>query len=296
MKSEDLTKLIKACQISAQALEYAKQLVKPGKSVTEACDLLDKKVFELGGKPAFPSQISFDHVAAHTCPAFDDKALFDRQVVKIDVGVHVDGWVGDNALTIDLSGRHADLLKASRNALNAAVKLATPGRAVTELGEAIHGEITALGFAPIRNLGGHGVGKYEIHAEPSIPNYANNDKTKLKEGQTIAVEPFASTGEGVVVESGSPTIFSLANKKPVRDPAARKILQMIDAYNGLPFCQRWLARELPPFRVTLALKQMTELDILTAYPPLADRGKGIVSQAEHTVLVKDRPEVLTKTE
>ncbi len=296
MKEEDLSKLIKACQISAQVLEYAKPLVKPGNSVAEACDLLDQKIFELGGKPAFPSQVSFDHVAAHTCPAFGDKALFDRQVVKIDVGVHVDGWVGDNALTIDLSGKHADLLKASRNALNAAVRLATPGRAVTEIGEAIHGEITALGFSPIRNLGGHGVGKYEIHAEPSIPNYANNDKTKLKEGQTIAIEPFASTGEGIVVESGNPTIFSLANKKPVRDPTARKILQMIEAYNSFPFCQRWLARALPPFRVTLALKQMTELDILIAYPPLADRGKGIVSQAEHTVLVKDRPEVLTKTE
>ena len=235
-------------------------------------------------------------MAAHNCPASDDNSLFDSQVVKIDVGVHVDGWVGDNAMTIDLSDRHADLLKASRNALNAAVRLATPGRAVTEIGEAIHGEITALGFSPIRNLGGHGVGKYEIHTEPSIPNYANNDKTRLTEGQTIAIEPFASAGEGIVIESGNPTIFSLASKKPVRDPTARKILQMIEAYNGLPFCQRWLARELPPFRVTLALKQLTELGILTAYPPLADRGKGLVSQAEHTVLVKDSPEVLTKVE
>ena len=105
---------IKAGKIAAEALEYGRKLIKPGKSMLELCDDVDKKIKQLGGQPAFPSQVSCDHVAAHFCPAPEDKTVFDKQVVSLDVGVHVNGAIGDNATTVDLSGNHTDLVKASR--------------------------------------------------------------------------------------------------------------------------------------------------------------------------------------
>src|SRR3989344_1668592 len=104
---------IKAGRISAEALEYGKSLIKKGNSLLETTELIEKKIYELGGKPAFPVQISCNEIAAHFCVDDDEKAVFDEQVVSLDLGVHVDGAIGDNAYTIDLSGKYDDLVKAA---------------------------------------------------------------------------------------------------------------------------------------------------------------------------------------
>ncbi|MEK6949910.1 MAG: type II methionyl aminopeptidase, partial [Nanoarchaeota archaeon] len=255
---------------------------------------IEQKVADLGGKLAFPAQISCNHIAAHYCPEEDDKTVFSDQLVCLDVGVHVDGFIGDTAVTVDLSGKYTDLIKAAEEALDNALNIIKPGVALSEIGKTIQETIQKYGFAPVRNLSGHGLGKYEVHTKPSIPNFDNNDKTKIENGMVFAVEPFASTGAGIVQDSGNATVFELIAKRPVRSLTTRQVLQEIESYNGLPFTIRWLTRKFGQ-RAKIALREMGQLGMLYAHSPLADKDKGIISQAEHSVLITDKGEVVVLT-
>ncbi|MBI2651050.1 type II methionyl aminopeptidase [Candidatus Woesearchaeota archaeon] len=294
MQQEDIEKLKEAGKIASQALEFGKGLIKKNASLLDVLDKIEKKIFEFGAKPAFPAQISCNHIAAHYCPDDDDKTIFSNQLVCLDVGVHIDGFIGDNAVTIDLSGKHADLVKASKEALENAISIIRHETAVSEIGKVIQASIQKYGFAPVRNLSGHGLARYGQHAKPSIPNFDNGDNTKIEKGMVFAVEPFASTGAGIVQDSGIATVFSLENKKPVRNPITREILKELESYNGLPFTTRWLTRKFG-IRARIALREMQQLGILNVYPPLADKDKGIVSQAEHTLLVDNDGKVIVLT-
>lgn len=293
---EDIDKWRKAGKIAAQALKYGASLIKPGASLLEVTELVENKIIDLGAKPAFPVQISCDAIAAHYCAEPNDAIVFKDQLASLDVGVHIDGCIGDNACTVDLSGKNAELVKASQRALADAIKvvkqkaeLATLG----EIGKAIHDVIVSFGFSPVRNLSGHGLGLYNIHTKPSIPNYDTGDKTRIAD-MVFAIEPFATNGKGIIYESGNPTIFALTNKKPVRNRMTRQVLKVIEGYNGLPFCTRWLTKQFSEGMVRFALREMQNLEMLQEFPPLLDQGKGLVSQAEHTVLVHDgKVEVLT---
>lgn len=296
MDKEIQDKIEKAGKIAAEALQYAASLVKPGVSLLEVVEKTEHKVKSLGGELAFPVQISMDDVAAHFCPEDDDKVMFDKQIVSIDVGVHIDGYIGgDNAVSIDLSGDNSDLIKASREALDNAIKIIKHGVKLGEIGKVIQDTITGYGFAPVRNLSGHGLGQWEVHTKPTIPNYDNGDDTELEENMVIAIEPFASKGAGIIYESSNPTVFQIVGKKPVRNRITRQVLKEIDSYNGLPFCRRWLVRKFGQAKTNYALRELNQLEILREYPPLIDKNHGLVSQAEHTVLVtKDGCKILTK--
>jgi len=295
MDAEVLEKLKKAGRIAAEALDYAKSLVKPGVLLVDVCDKAEEKIRMLGGEPAFPVQVSLNDCAAHFCPEADDKTEFSDQLVKVDIGVHIDGWVGgDNAVTIDLSKEHADLVKASREALNNALKMVKPGVKLKEIGAVIHEAITGYGFSPVRNLSGHGLGHYTVHERPSIPNYDNGDDTELKEDDLIAIEPFATNGAGIIYESSPATIFSLVNKRPVRLPIARKVIDEVDKLQGLPFTTRWISKKFSAAQARLAIMHLKRQEIIKEYPPLIDKNHGLVSQAEHSLIVKDTPVILTK--
>jgi methionyl aminopeptidase len=290
---KDLDKWKEASKIAAKALKYGASLIKPGATLLEVTELTEKKIFEMGGEPAFPVQISCDAIAAHYCAVPKDEIVFDKQLASIDVGVHVDGCIGDNATTIDLSGKNAELVKASRDALNNAIKAVKEQATLGEIGAAIHDTITKMGFAPVRNLSGHGLGEYNIHTKPSVPNYDTGDNSSIM-NMAFAIEPFATDGKGVIYESGNPSIFTLTNKKPVRNRMTRQVLKQIEGYNGLPFCTRWLTDKFREGMVMFALREMTNLEMLQEHPPLVDQDKGLVSQAEHTIYVEeDKVKVLT---
>jgi len=296
METETLNKYVKAGRIAAEALEFGKGLVKPGAGLLDVAEKIEGKIVSLGGLPAFPVNISFNEVAAHCTPSPGDTTVFKDEVVKLDVGVHVDGFVGgDTAVTIDLSGKYSDLVKASRAALDAAIKVAQVGTTLGQIGKEIESTITSFGFKPVKNLSGHAIGEWTIHDSPSIPNYDNKEDTVLEEGMTIAIEPFASTGVGLIQDKGIPHIHSIIGSKPVRNIVTRQVVSMINEYNGLPFANRWLTKKFPLFKVSYALKELNQLDILHSYPPLVERSAGsFISQAEHSLYIGDKVIVLTK--
>ncbi|MBI4139694.1 type II methionyl aminopeptidase [Candidatus Woesearchaeota archaeon] len=284
----------KAGVIAAESLDYAKKLVVKNASLLEVSEKIEEFITSKGAVPAFPVQLSCDNIAAHYCAYPGDETIFQEQVVCVDVGVCVDGCIGDTACTIDLSGKYSELVSASRQALNSAIKLCTPGTEIGIIGRAVQEIITAKGFSPIRNLSGHGLDKYTIHSEPQIPNVDTKDSTKLLEGMIIAVEPFASTGTGIVKESGASSVFSLNNVKPVRSREASQVLQLITKeWNSLPFCTRWITKKFGIGTTARALRELMTAGIITAHPPLFDTG--IVSQAEHTIIVEEKPIILTKS-
>lgn len=234
---------IKAGFIASQTLQFGKELIKKNKSVLEICQACDNKIRELGGTPAFPTQVSCDDVAAHFCPDKKNDFNLNEHLVSLDVGACYNGAIGDNALTIDLSGKYKDLVKASREALNNASKILQIGTPIGQVGKVIQETIESYGYSPIKNLSGHGLGRYNIHTKPSMPNYDTHDGSVLQKGMTIAIEPFATNGQGEIYQSSNATIFMLAKRKPVRSIFARQILQEVDKLKGLPFTTRWLIED-----------------------------------------------------
>ncbi len=294
---ENVDKWRKAGSIAAQALQYGAKLLKKGAMLREVCDAVDKKVIELGAKPAWPTQVGCDEVAAHFTPDPDDNTLAENQVICLDVGAHIDGCIGDNALTVDLSGNHADLVKAAKDAFEAARKVVAVGVKVSEVSAAIQETITSAGFVPIRNLSGHTISPYVIHDAPTIPNVQTNLKTELVKGQVIAIEPFVTTGAGMVEEAERANLFALWNKKPVRSQYAREVMAFVEQeYQNLPFTTRWLAAKFGLGKTNLALRELGQAGVLHRYPPLIDKNKGMVAVHENTLLVDDKVKVLTEAE
>ncbi|HLF54321.1 MAG TPA: type II methionyl aminopeptidase [Candidatus Nanoarchaeia archaeon] len=292
---EDLDKWRKAGKIAAEALEYGRNLIKNGAVIREVCDKIDQKIIDLGAKPAWPSQMGLDAVAAHSTPSDDDNSVFDNNLVCLDVGAHIDGCVGDNATSVDLSGKYKDILKASEEALNNAIKVVKIGATLGEIGRVIQETIEKYGLVPVRNLSGHGISPWVIHDQPSIPNFDTKDDRALQGDQIIAIEPFATNGAGMIYEAEQANLFSLVGKKPVRSVYAREILQFIEVnYNTLPFTKRWLVKQFGLGKTNLALNEMLRLGMLHPYPPLIERNKGMVAVFEKTLYVGDKVEILTK--
>jgi len=281
----------KAGEISAEVLAYGKKLAVPGVKLCELADKIEKKIEALGGKVAFPTNLSLNHIAAHYTPPPNDKTvLCEKDILKIDVGAQINGFIGDTALTI---GPNKELIKASEEALKEAIKITAPGTEVRIIGKAISETIRSFGFSPIANLSGHQLGKYVLHAGITIPNYDNGDCTTLKEGQVIAIEPFATDGEGAV-KNGKPSgIYRLDKLGTPRHLLARKVLQFIkEEYRTLPFSKRAITKKFPSS--TFALLMLEKNGIIYQYDQLPERSRGLVSQTEHTIMVKDKPIVLTK--
>jgi methionyl aminopeptidase len=291
MSKEDY---IKAGKITAEVREYGKGLVKKGNSLLDVTEKIEMKVKSLGANFAFPPQLSCDAIAAHFCPEKNDKIVFENQLVNLDVGIHVNGFIGDCACSIDLSGKYSELVKASEEALKEATKILQIGTKIGDIGRVIEDTILSFGFKPVRNLSGHGLGQYNIHDKPLIPNFNNEDKTTLKKGMVIAIEPFATNGVGLIEEKGDPSVFTLFGKKSVRVGFVRNIQKEIESFNGLPFTTRWLCSRFSENQVKYALNQLKSLGILKEYPPLVERGNGLVSQAENSFLIDDKVVCLTK--
>lgn len=287
-------KIIKAGRIAKQVREWIKPQIKKDMPLLELAEKIEAKIKELGGKPAFPVNLSINNIAAHHTPTHDDEALA-HGLLKIDFGVHIDGWVADNAFSVDLEDNEENkmLIKISGDALDNALKLIKKDISTDEIGQVISNTIEAEGFSPIINLSGHSMDEYNLHSGINIPNI--NDKKDVKLGEGLyAIEPFATSGSGRVHDGKDSGIYSLTNTKNVRSPVARETLKFIEEeYNTLPFCSRWVVKKLGT-RALFGLKQLEDNGNLHQYPQLVEVAGSKVSQAEQTVLIsKDKITVTT---
>jgi methionyl aminopeptidase len=286
----------KAGNAAAAALKFGARQIKPGVSMREVLDSVEEYIRKKGCEPAFPAQSSINNVAAHFCPRDEDQVSYkDGDVVKLDLGAHYDGYIGDNAITISLGKEHQELVDAALSALKAAQSVLKPGCTPHDVGTAIEEVATSRGFRPIRNLSGHGLGRYNIHSNPSMPNYGTGERKPLQEHEVIAIEPFLTTGTAGLIYNGSnPTVFVTQRERPLRSAYARETYAVIKRYQGLPFTTRWLTRELGG-KAILGLGELKRSGMLVEYPPLLEKSGGMVAQQENTfIITKNGCKILTQ--
>ncbi|HPD81860.1 MAG TPA: type II methionyl aminopeptidase [Candidatus Pacearchaeota archaeon] len=283
----DNKKIIQAGKIAQEVKKYIKPLIKKNSSLLEIAEKIENKIVELGGKPAFPTNLSINEIAAHYTPSYNDETLA-HGLLKVDFGAHMDGWASDTAFSIDLenSNENKKLIEASEKALQKAEETITKGVTTNEIGKFIQEAIENYGFSPIINLSGHQIDQYSLHSGLNIPNIDDRRNIKIHPG-LYAIEPFATNGNGKVKDGKPSGIYSLIDYRNIRNPDAREILEYIaEEYQQLPFCSRWIIKKFGT-RAIIALKQLEQNGNLHQYAQLVESGKGIVAQTENTVLIEE---------
>ncbi|MEK6817413.1 MAG: type II methionyl aminopeptidase, partial [Nanoarchaeota archaeon] len=284
-------KILLAGQIASKVKEYAKKIIKKNMLLSEIAENIESKIQELGGKPAFPVNTSINELAAHYTPSHNDSSIA-HGLLKVDLGVHIDGWIADTAISIDLenSEENKKLIQASKDALENAIELVSKKiekkeiLTTGEIGKKIQETIESKGFLPIINLSGHQIEKYNLHAGLTIPNI-DNKSTEIISPGLYAIEPFVTDGNGKIRDGKPSGIYMLTNPKTPRTPIAREVLEYIgERYQALPFCSRWLVKKFG-MKTTFALKQLEENGNLHQFPQLIESSNSKVAQAEHTILI-----------
>tara|TARA_B100000029_G_scaffold463405_1_gene496662 strand:+ start:42 stop:932 length:891 start_codon:yes stop_codon:yes gene_type:complete len=295
LTSEEIKKLRKAGKLARNALNYGKTLIQQNSSMLDVTNKIEQFVIDNDGELAFPTNLAVNNVGAHWTPSSKSKEVFENgDLVKLDVGVHIDGYIGDNALTVEIgTSKHTKMIEASREALNAAIEVAAPGVNTGMIGYAVQEVIEGYGYRPIANLTGHGIKRYNLHSGVSIPSVRENGGAVLKSGDVIAIEPFATDGAGRVGGKRNSNIYHLRQVRKIRDERATELMTEIqNRYHGLPFAERWLHSIHDD--ATKNLQKLLRSGIVSYYPILDELGKGMVTQSEHTVMInKDGVEVLT---
>lgn len=285
----------KAGKLAAGVMEEGLKMIEPGAKLLDVANAIEALIDEKGAKPAFPVNISVNAVAAHYSPdAWDESTFKDTDLVKLDIGVHLDGYIADIAKSKG-PAESSKLIRASEEALQSAIEVIKPGAMTNEVGAAIEDTIEGYGFKPISNLTGHMLTRGNLHGGVIIPNINTRHGDLIEEGQVFAVEPFATDGAGRVVDEGNAIIFKYLADRPIRMREARDILKYVKANFGtLPFAERWIAHLMPRLKLNHAMRQLISAKALYAYHILREKEHGTVSQAEHTVIVtKDGCEITT---
>lgn len=286
----------RAGRIAKECREWAAAHIRPGVRVREVLETVESMIRERGAEPGFPAQSSRNSIAAHYCSApGDDLAYQEGDCVKVDIGVHVDGFVADTATSVDLSsdGRWKPLIKASADALAAAIATVGPNVKVGKVGAAIERTILAAGFQPVRNLTGHGLGRWKVHTPPQIPNYGENGGATLTEGSVFAIEPFACTGRGYIRERGRAEVFMMVRPPRKARGLDRDVLKAIEGWRGLPIARRYFP-DLDPEALEDTLMKLAKQGSLMRYPPLVEEEGVMVAQTEHSLyLGPEGVEILT---
>ncbi|RLI98606.1 MAG: type II methionyl aminopeptidase [Candidatus Aenigmatarchaeota archaeon] len=295
MEKEVMDKYLKAGRICAEVRKKVESSIGVGMKLIDLANMVDNLISEKGGRPAFPVNISMNENAAHyTPPAGDTTEICEGDLVKVDIGVHIDGYIGDMAFTY--CSEKNPLVDAVNNILADAIKVIKPGVTVSEIGSTIQGSAESNGVGLIVNLTGHTLDKYVFHGAPGIPNVKNDSKHAFQKGDVIALEPFTCKTNGFVKEAGgSAEIYRYVMDRPVRLMEARRILQAArDQYKECPFAKRWLYRDFSPVKVGMALRQLDAADAIESYPVLREVEGKPIAQAEHTIIVDDKPVVTTR--
>lgn len=279
-----------AGRILGKALSAGARMVKEGVRYIDVAEKIEGLIGSEAGL-SFPVNISVNEVAAHYTPSPNDSLRFKKgDVVKIDAGSHVNGYIGDSALTVEVgSNKHEYIIRASEEALEEAIEIVKEGVSISEIGRTIEKKIMSHGLKPVKNLQGHSLERYNLHAGLSIPNVSNSNERKLKDGEIIAIEPFATDGEGYVVDGESGNIYQLRNRAK-----GRIAEEMRMRFDSLPFASRWMEGIVGKEKINMTLELLLRRRFIYSYKMLVEAKGRVVAQTEHTLLVKKNGcEVLT---
>ena len=289
MDSEALDSFRKAGGIIAKLRREVPGLVKPGKPALEICEELEHRIKTLGGEPAFPVNVGINEIAAHyTSPPGDTLTVPRASLVKVDFGVHIKGYLADTAVTVVFDPRFEPMVQAADGALNSAIRAFRPGVKMSEIGRVIQTTVERYGFKPIRNLTGHSIERYTIHAGKSVPNVSQLDGWKASEGEIYAIEPFVTRPDasGAVANMAQAHIFRHIRTKGAKTEDAKRVIEEVHArFPRLPFAARWLEEKFTRETTIRAMKELLQSKCIGSYPVLVEETRQPVAQSEHTVLV-----------
>ena len=296
MNSNEIEKWRQAGSLASEALQFGKSIIEKKKSMLDVTEEIENYVRDKGGELAFPTNLAINNVGAHWTPSSKSEEKFcEGDLVKLDVGVHIEGYIGDNALTIEIgTDKYRRMIEASREALNKAIEISAAGISVGVIGYAVQETIERYGYRPIANLTGHRIKRYNLHSGVSIPSVRERGGPVLKTGDIVAIEPFVTDGAGRVGGKRNSNIYHLRQIRNIRDEKATELMiEIRDRYNGLPFAERWLHTFQKD--ATKNLQKLIRAGIVSYYPVLDELGKGMVAQSEHTIMITSSGnEVLTK--
>ncbi len=302
----------KSGEIVSKVRQLAVNYVKEDLKVLELVEFVEGEIKSRGGLPAFPCNVSINEVTAHyTSPPNDETLLKSGDLVKIDLGAHVDGYIADSAVTVlvgepesleddSLSEEKFELglkmIETAQEALENAISTIKDGTEVGRIGEVVENTVNAKNLNPVSNLTGHSMDRWILHSGLSIPNIKEDNKHKLEEGDVLAIEPFVTNGVGIVTDMKDAYIFRFLRERPLRVAHARKLLENIEKdYRNLPFAQRWLLESFDERKLKLAMRQLISSRAIYPYHVLKEKSNARVAQAEHTVIVEpDGCQIITE--
>lgn len=283
---------VKAGKIASQVREYARTQDHTGRSLSEICNDIEQEIFKKGGEPAFPVNVSLNDIAAHyTAVPNDPLIVKNTDVLKIDVGVHIDGYIADTAVTVSYDTKYQNMIDIAERALDEAIGISRSNTRVSDIGRIIEKTITKYGCKPIQNLSGHSLERYTIHAGKSIPNiWTIGHSFNLSVNNVYAIEPFVTTndGQGVVYEGKIKNIFSIGSRKRTKEQKTDDFLEYLwNKFKTLPFALRWIVNEYEEKEALYLLEILVKKKNVHAYPILVEGANRIVVQAEHTIIPQE---------
>ena len=279
---------IKAGKIAGEVRENVRQKDWIGSTLAEICEYAESEIIKRGAKCAFPVNTSLNEVAAHyTAEPNDPKTVSDSDLIKIDLGAQINGYIADTAVTVNYDPQYDSLVQAAENALQAAMSMIKVGVKSKDVGRKIQNTIMDMGLKPIANLSGHSLDQYTIHAGKTVPNMWTIGSFLFSENEAFACEPFVTTKNalGFVRNGKIKNIFALASRKKTKDNEADKLLEYIwDNFNMLPFALRWIVKEWEEKEARKLLDFLVKKKVVKAYAILVEANGKTVAQAEHTFI------------
>ncbi|MFQ6074001.1 MAG: type II methionyl aminopeptidase [Candidatus Bathyarchaeia archaeon] len=298
LPEEDFQKYVEAGRIAAKVREQMRRTVSEGTPIIDVCEKAESLIRESGGKPAFPCNVSINEVAAHySSPPQDERIIPENSIVKVDIGVHVDGYIADTAVTVCFDPEYESLVRAAEEALETALKLLRPGLSIAKFGSAVQKSIEMRGFKPVSNLTGHRIGRFLVHSGKALPNVFHLSMSRVKVGEVYGVEPFVTMPDaaGKIKSAKEAYIFRFVKRKSLKSEYAKRLLSYVEKnFRTLPFSERWLQGCVPTRYYSTAFSELLSSKSLMAYPVFVEASEKPVAQAEHTVvIVQDGCRVLT---
>jgi methionyl aminopeptidase len=295
-----LDNYVLAGKIASTVRENARKKNHIDRTLFDICESIENEITLLGGNPAFPVNVSLNEIAAHyTAEPQDQTKVKDTDVLKIDLGVHIEGYIADTAVTISYNSKYDHLVNIAEITLSEAIKTVKVNTKSSEIGKTIENTIIQNGLKPIQNLSGHSLDQYIVHAGKSIPNIKTlGSSFSLGNDQAYAIEPFVTTrdGLGIVYEGKIKNIFSLISRKPTKDKDLDAFITYLwNRYKTLPFAIRWLVKDYDVSNLRDMIDHLIKKKNIRSYPILVEGNDKVVSQAEHTFFItNDSSYIITK--